>query len=345
MCRLLRLNVRMIGWALVMATFLVAPQWVLASDMDGADSADVAPGQLLEGTYRLHVGSFLDMEEAVDEMSRLKAEGCETYFDLGEDGPYVWTRIYMGNFETYPEAEKMGDGLLRREIIQAYYVEEREDGDGKELSGEKAWRRYEADDGGDETVWPRQSIPNMSGLSDDKPGRFSLGLRAGWYVVPDIKSFEIVEFDKNESTTWRLDGRNVISLSIPMSFQVLENVWLEGRPEISVVDDISVFFFSMGPRVGIRPSLLKGIRPYVRAGLVYGVFRWEDVPGKFDNGIGWEGGGGVCWGSATFTYGADIQYRDIQFVYNRPDDGLLFINEEEIDFSGYAVSVSFEYLF
>lgn len=170
---------------------------------------------------------------------------------------------------------------------------------------------------------------------------FTLSVTSGWSFLPKIKNFRITQ-TAAPNATWSIRDDETGFVGIDANWQVNDMFSVQGGVKTELFDDIDLYYFELGPKVSYR--LMPGLEAHLRAGGVYGSFDWDNVPGSFDNGVGWFAGYGLLYKYDKFRFGLDFAYRRIDFDYS-PEGAGVSANQENIDFRGALFSGSLGYHF
>lgn len=177
---------------------------------------------------------------------------------------------------------------------------------------------------------------------DDTGFGFSYG--GGIYHAGSVEDFSIERRTETGTETTSLSFENRYMLTLGASYRFTS--WLGLDANLSCVSgglDTNLLFLSAGPRIMLPVNI--GLKPYIRTALTYGHLDWSDAPGNFDDAIGWEFGYGMMWSEAKWELGLDLAFRKIGFDYSGPFSDDVSASHDQIDFSGYALSLSYTYLF
>lgn len=300
--------------------------------------------------FRLYLGSYPDLISAENAGDMLIQKRIVPLYTVDSD-PGIQMPPSKGDEKSIDTNQlPPGDSKMTQLPLPAEEDDEElsvENDDGKttiEDSDAKDSAIIDAEVPDTENPQPSDSPPGTeSGKLFPDTLNLSAGIRLSQHFVPEIDDFTITKTDNGLTERWYIDGENTVGVSLPVSVRINRFLSLEGYPEFSDTGVLNTFYFSLHPKVNY--TLSNGIEPFAIAGLLYGVFDWQGPPGDFDDAFGWEVGFGVNYLRAPLRFGADILYRNIAFTYNSPGDQSVFSSSDQIDFSGYSISASLEYLF
>jgi hypothetical protein len=170
----------------------------------------------------------------------------------------------------------------------------------------------------------------------ERPGRFSLGPRAGLLYAPGASDFLITRTVGSNIEIWEFeDYKPMAGLSIGWRFS---DKWsVDAVVEKAVMSNLDMLYLTHGPKMHF--SATGTTRTYLRAALVYGTLAWDDAPGDFDSSIGAEAGFGIDFNGTDFSFGVETAYRHIVFDYNSPSGTEVTATDSQIDFSGFTLTV------
>lgn len=169
----------------------------------------------------------------------------------------------------------------------------------------------------------------------EKPGRFSLGPRAGLLFAPGASDFRITRTIGSNTEHWEFeDLKPLVGINIGWRFS--DHWSVDAVVERVVMADIKMQYLTLGPRVHFSDS--GTVRTYLRAALIHGSMEWEKAPGDFDSSIGAEAGFGVDFIGSDFSFGLEAAYRYIAFDYNAPSGTDVTATDSQIDFSGFTLT-------
>ncbi len=171
---------------------------------------------------------------------------------------------------------------------------------------------------------------------------FSIGARAGITIWPDCDDLVIQEINNGKRHQISRDTTPVHFAAVP-AWRFNDVVTLEGSIEKPHAPNIDAWYFTFGPKVNF--PINENFSPYVRTGVVYGLFDWDKVPGSFRDSWGWEFGTGLDYYLGRFSFGFDALYRDIKFKYRPPSGQTVLTNRSKQNLSGYSFSGTFGYHF
>ena len=167
--------------------------------------------------------------------------------------------------------------------------------------------------------------------------RFSLGGKVGYFYMPDIAKFT-ANYSSSANTYSIADNTSVGGFPFAR-FNFTRNIGIEASYGFEGSD---------GPYLETWNALLvytflneKTFQSYIKGGLVYGQFEYENLPGDFSGGAGYELGAGfetTVDGNIAFTM--DILYRDLSNKYNKAS-GVSPSTPDKIDLSGFGAMLGF----
>lgn len=177
--------------------------------------------------------------------------------------------------------------------------------------------------------------------SSEKP-KFSIALNGGVYISSNTEDFKVTEQTPSTTTNYFFNG-DAYQISLESSMRAYEDLNIYGRVEYVFVDDVDILFVSLGPK--LRLNLSGSVFPYIKGGVVWGDFSFDTIPGKFDDGFGYEGGFGLEILKTPYKFGLGLLYRGIEFDYIPPGIDGVTANDSSIDASGFSISGTFTYYF
>lgn len=169
----------------------------------------------------------------------------------------------------------------------------------------------------------------------EKPGKFSLGPRAGLLYALGSSDFRIKRTTGSDIEIWEFEDLKPL-VGIDIGWRFSDHWSLDAVVERVVMADIMMQYLTLGPKVRFSDS--GSVRTYLRAALVYGSMEWEKAPGDFGSSIGAEAGFGVDFIGSDFSFGVEAAYRHIAFDYNRPSGTDVTATDSQIDFSGFTLT-------
>jgi cell division protein FtsN len=100
---------------------------------DGVSASGKGAGKMTEktltssgdGEYTIQVAAYRELNDAIQEMGRLRAKGVFAYRTMGRVGDDIWHRVRTGSFKDMASAEKELD-RLRRDGIKAMILNKKE---------------------------------------------------------------------------------------------------------------------------------------------------------------------------------------------------------------------------
>jgi len=308
--------------------------------------------------YYLQTGTYSNKVHAEGETHRLKKHGFTSFFREKEIAGKKWFRVYIGTFKDEQEAQGRGSELLRKGVI-SYYKPRRFDSREKKIDKPpsdkrvevKAYKEVTRRQGLEVREEERRKIPLVEKERIERGPRqgympsaslFPLSLKIGAFTSSSANDFKITEQGASGTKRWSFTGTAVQAAFAP-SIRLYKGFNFYGGFEYVFADDIDAMFFSLGPKLTFEVSDF--FFPYLKGGAVYGNLDWDGPPGKFDDGFGWETGGGVYFLKSQFKLGFDFLYRGIEFDYKTPRTGGVSASDSSIEFSGFSISGSLTYFF
>ncbi len=174
-------------------------------------------------------------------------------------------------------------------------------------------------------------------------GSFSFSFRSGVFIAQGVEDFEVSKTGTSNIDRWNYSGGTAFQVALTPSYNINDFFSIESSIEKILADGMDMSTFTLGPKMTLK--FLDWFFPYQRFSVVYGKFDWGDVPGGFDDGIGWDTAIGVCFSKSKFKIGTDFSYRDVKFDYNVPSGQNINVTDEVIDLSGFIVSGTIVYYF
>lgn len=188
---------------------------------------------------------------------------------------------------------------------------------------------------------PVEKAPLSYELLSFQP-RFLIGARTGVTMWNHTGDFVVTQIKGGNIDTWNQTSATGFFLAVVPAIEFNRYFALEHRIEWATASEWGLWTLSLDPKINM--PFTDNITGYLKAGLVWGDFTWDEVPGDFDDEFGWEIGSGVNYDFGRFLAGIDLTYRDIRFTYNSP--GLnIWWTRGTIDLSGFSISGSFDYKF
>jgi hypothetical protein len=175
-------------------------------------------------------------------------------------------------------------------------------------------------------------IPNAS--------PFTLSLTSGWSFLPNIDEFRISQ-STAPSTIWYIGSDGTGFIGMDANYQISDIISIQGGVKTELFDNIKLYYVELGPKISSHFS--NNLEGYLRAGIVYGNFDWDTVPGNFDDSYGWLVGSGLTYKYHNFCIGLEASYRNIEFEYSAPAG--VTANQNDIDFSGALLTGTLGYHF
>lgn len=175
-----------------------------------------------------------------------------------------------------------------------------------------------------------------------KKMRLSVGLKASLALTKKAEDFEITRNNGSEIDSWIFRDTKKYG-GIVADLQLNERYAMESSIERALFTKLDLWQLSMGPKVQFRQIGL--LTPFVRGALILGDLQWDDAPGNFDIGFGWEGGLGAYFIKSRLQIGLQTTYRRIKYNYNKPSGKEFAVTDDHIDLSGFALSGTLGYRF
>lgn len=172
--------------------------------------------------------------------------------------------------------------------------------------------------------------------------KFSLAVSGGAYFASNAEDFKITEQTLSADRVFFFTG-DAYQISLETNLRAYKDLNIYGRVEYVFVDDVNILFISLGPK--LRFNLSDSVAPYLKGGMVQGDFNFDNAPGEFDSGFGYEGGFGLDIFKSRFKVGLDLLYRNMEFDYIDPGIDGVTVNDSSIDASGLSISGTFTYFF
>jgi hypothetical protein len=174
---------------------------------------------------------------------------------------------------------------------------------------------------------------------------FSVALRFGSVYFQGLDEFTI-----SGPTVNYYFEKEYLTAAIAPSFRLNKSFSLEGSLEKILNAEFNFSYVTLGPRLRLTASNTKALfnlSPYIRGALAWGKMSWDDAPGSFDNGLGWELGTGldVIAIRSNMKLGLETSYRSIKFGYNIPSGQGVTSSQSKIDFSGFSFNGFLNYSF
>ncbi len=179
---------------------------------------------------------------------------------------------------------------------------------------------------------------------EQNDGNFGMRLGTGIYHAGSVDEFIIERREETGNENWSLSSKDRYMLILGTSYRFTP--WLDLNADLSCVSgdsDANFVFVSAGPRIML--PVTAGLKPYLRTALTYGHLDWGDAPGDFDYALGWVFGYGIAWSAANWDLGIDLSFHNMSFDYTGPATGDVSESRDQIDFSGYALSLTYSHLF
>jgi len=306
--------------------------------------------------FRVYIGTFHDKQEAQKVGSELKKKRIISYFRPTKHDQIKFAgkaeEEYVEKIEEKKTAllAKATEKVVEKKKEQPPETKEAPRGDEK-IPAYEAFEKKAQEPSSIVLEAKKEEIkPVQKAISEepqaiyrDGKSRFAVALKTGAFISPNVEDFKITKKGGSTNEIWRISGDKALQLSVIPSFRINRRLSLDAGFEGIFADGINLKLLTLGPKIMLGGS--NSFLPYLKAGAVYGNIDWGDIPGEFDNSIGWEAGFGVCFLKSKFKFGLDFLYRDVQFDYNAPTGQNISANHDAIDFSGYSFSLSLAYFF
>ncbi len=199
-----------------------------------------------------------------------------------------------------------------------------------------------------EVVSEEKEAPKFQSIAVQGPenqlddGRFSLGIRSSYFFASKAEDFIIERTSTNDTDAWSFQNDKLYA-ALVSSYRLTPSFSLEIAFERTVFTKLDNWHIGVGPKIELKK--IKILRPYVRGALVIGRLEWDDAPGDFEPGMGFEGGLGVSVTKSNVQFGVEGAYRVIEYDYNTPSGTEVTATDDTLDLSGYALSVTIGYQF
>jgi hypothetical protein len=169
----------------------------------------------------------------------------------------------------------------------------------------------------------------------EKPGRFTLGPRAGLLYAPGAPDFRITRTVGSDTEHWEFeDLKPMVGITIGWRFS--DHWSVDTVVERAVMSNLDMLYITQGLKMHFSDT--GTTKTYLRAALVYGTLAWDDAPGDFDSSMGAEAGFGIDFNGSDFSFGVEAAYRYIAFDYNPPSGTDVTATDSQIDFSGFTLT-------
>lgn len=193
-----------------------------------------------------------------------------------------------------------------------------------------------------ETASPVQGIAVQGSDKWTDSSRFSLGVKSSYFHATDTEDFKIEESGGGDRHIWSLENPKIYN-SLFANYRFNSKTSIEAGIERAFFTKLDVWHLNMGPKFEFRK--IGKLTPYAKGSLIIGHLEWDDIPGDFDTAWGWEGGLGVFLTRTNIQFGLETSYRSIQYDYNRPSGNDVTATDNQLDFSGFALSGILNYRF
>jgi len=306
--------------------------------------------------FRVYIGTFQDKKEAQKVGSELKKKRIISYFRPTKHDQIKFAgKVEEEYVEPIEEKKtvllpKATEKLVEKKIEQPPETKEvpREE---EKIPAYEAFEKKAPEPSPIPSEAKKEKIKPVQKATSEKPqaiyrdskNRFSIALKTGAFISPNVEDFIITKKGATTNEIWRISDDKALHLSVIPSFRINRRLSLDAGLEGIFADGINLKLITLGPKLVLGGS--NNFFPYLKGGAAYGTVDWDDMPGEFDNNIGWEAGFGICFLKSKFKFGLDFLYRDIKFDYNAPMGQNISASHNEIDFSGYSFSVSLAYYF
>jgi len=171
---------------------------------------------------------------------------------------------------------------------------------------------------------------------NDNEGRLSVAVKPESLYFPGLDKFTI-----SSQTTFYYFNEKYLSAAIVPSFSFNRSFALESSFEKILNSKFDFLYATLGPKWRLIPTDDKGLfnlSPYIRGAFAGGDMSWDEAPGSFDTGLGWELGAGLDLISlrSNLKLGLETSYRSIRFNYHTPSGQGVTSSQNRIDFSGVS---------
>ena len=193
-----------------------------------------------------------------------------------------------------------------------------------------------------EPISPIQSIADQRPEKQVEMGRLSVGLKSRYFIASKAEDFIIERTSGSDHNAWSFENAAVYNALIS-NYRLNSTFSIEAAIEKAFFTKLDIWHLNMGPKFEF--SKINMLTPYARGGLVMGHLEWDEVPGDFDTAFGWEGGFGISFVKSNIQIGLEASYRALIYDYNPPSDAGVTATDNQLDFSGYALSGTLSYWF
>ena len=169
-----------------------------------------------------------------------------------------------------------------------------------------------------------------------------MGLKASLALTKKAEDFEITRNNGGDIDSWVFQDTKKYG-GLVANLQLNKRYVIESSIEKGLFTKLELWQLGLGPKVQFRQIGL--LTPFVRGALILGDLKWDEAPGSFNPGIGWEGGLGIYLAKSRLQIGLETSYRRIQYKYNKPSGMEFSASDDHIDLSGYALSGTLSYWF
>ena len=214
-----------------------------------------------------------------------------------------------------------------------------------EISKPEATEKLETAEVLPEVVVQKEETPPVligAARKDQVKSKLSIGFKSVLSTTPKADEFEIERTSGGDTKTWTFQD-TVIYGGLVADFQFNDRFSIESSVERAFFTKLDLWQVGMGPKVQFHQIGL--FTPFVGGGLILGSLNWNDAPGDFDTGIGWDGGIGIHFLIAKVHVRIDTYYRQIKYDYNMPSGNEFSATGDHLDLSGFALSGTLNYLF
>jgi len=177
---------------------------------------------------------------------------------------------------------------------------------------------------------------------NQEKNRLSIGIKSRLSSNKKADDFVIKKTSGNHINTWLFEDTHKYG-GLVVNFQLNDRFAIESCIERGLFTELELWQLSLGPIFQFPQIGL--LTPFIRGGLVVGDLKWDDAPGDFDTGMGWEGGIGIYLIKSKIKIGIETTYQQMKYTYNKPSGQEIAVTDDLIDMSGYALLGTLSYLF